>query len=247
MNMQTSTDIKTSRPEILVWDLPVRVFHWLLALSFAGAYLTSESERWKLVHVSLGYTMAGLVAFRLIWGVIGTTHARFSSFVRGPAAVMQYLKSALAKNQGDKIEHHTGHNPAGAIAIVALLALTLVAAVTGWVTYNELSGEWVAELHEGAANVMLGVVVLHLVGVVSGSWLHKENLVRGMITGRKQGAMHESIVRNWWPLAIAIVVTVLGFWWYQWQSAPAADATVDAGAPTAEQQHRHKHADHDHD
>ena len=71
----------------LVWDLPVRMFHWLAVLCFAGAWLTSESERWQLVHVTLGYTLAGLVGFRLVWGVVGTRHARFTRFVRGPQAV----------------------------------------------------------------------------------------------------------------------------------------------------------------
>ncbi|HET7525957.1 MAG TPA: cytochrome b/b6 domain-containing protein, partial [Burkholderiaceae bacterium] len=102
---------------VLVWDAPVRVFHWLMVLSFAGAYLTAESERWRLLHVTLGYTMAGLLAFRIVWGLIGTRHARFASFVRGRAAVMRYLRSLL----GGRPEHHAGHNPAGAWAIVALL------------------------------------------------------------------------------------------------------------------------------
>ena len=72
-----------SSRKVLVWDAPVRVFHWLMVASFAGAYLTAESERWRLLHVTLGYTMAGLVAFRIVWGLVGTRHARFASFVRG--------------------------------------------------------------------------------------------------------------------------------------------------------------------
>ena len=75
----------TAGRRVLVWDAPVRVFHWLMVLSFAGAYLTAESERWRLLHVTLGYTMAGLVVFRMLWGLVGTRHARFASFVRGPA------------------------------------------------------------------------------------------------------------------------------------------------------------------
>lgn len=241
-NNMNQTQHQSARPDILVWDAPVRVFHWLLALCFAGAYVTSGSERWQLVHVSLGYTMAGLVAFRLLWGVIGTRYARFSSFVRGRAAVMQYLKSAREKRP----EHHTGHNPAGALAIVALLGLTLFTVTAGWITYNELAGEWVATLHQVAGNVMLGVVVVHLLGVVSGSWLHKENLVRSMITGRKQGAVNESIVRAWWPLAIAILVTVLGFWWFQWQSAPEP-ASPEAAQQAAQHHRAFHHHDDDHD
>ena len=99
-----------TRSSTLVWDLPVRLFHWLLVLCFAGAWLTAESEHWRLVHVTLGYTMAALVAFRIVWGLLGTRYARFSSFVRGPSAVLAYLRSL----SGPKPEHHTGHNPAGA-------------------------------------------------------------------------------------------------------------------------------------
>jgi cytochrome b len=81
--------------KVLVWDAPVRVFHWLMVLSFAGAYLTAESERWRIVHVTLGYTMVGLVAFRVVWGLVGTRYARFSSFVRGPAAIARYLRGLI--------------------------------------------------------------------------------------------------------------------------------------------------------
>src|SRR5664279_4383475 len=123
---------------VLVWDAPLRVFHWMLAATFVGAYLTAEDESWRTVHVTLGYTMAGLVAFRIVWGVIGPRWARFSSFVRGPAVVVRYVRSIV---QGAP-EHHTGHNPAGALAIVALLGLTLVVTATGWLAYNNTMGEW---------------------------------------------------------------------------------------------------------
>ena len=81
--------------QVLVWDAPVRAFHWLMVLCFTGAYLTSESEAWRLIHVTLGYTMAGLVASRLVWGLIGTRYARFTSFVRGPQAVAHYVRTLL--------------------------------------------------------------------------------------------------------------------------------------------------------
>lgn len=170
------------RTSIRVWDAPVRMFHWLMVLCFAGAWLTAESERWRLVHVQLGYAMVGLVAFRVLWGLVGTRHARFTDFVRGPAAVMRYLRSLL---QG-RPEHHVGHNPAGGWAILALLALTLVTAGLGWVIYNDIGGEWLEEAHEAAASLMLAVVAVHVGAVLLSSWLHHENLVRAMITGRKR-------------------------------------------------------------
>jgi cytochrome b len=203
--------------DVLVWDAPVRVFHWLMALSFAGAYLTAESESLRLVHVTLGYTMAGLVAFRLVWGVVGSRYARFSNFVRGPAAVMRYLRSLLSGQPG----HYLGHNPAGALAIVALLGLTVLVVVTGWANYNEIGGDWTEEVHEVLANVMLGLVIVHIAAVVASSWLHRENLIGAMIDGYKAGDASQGIRKAWPAVAAVLLVVVLGFWAWQWNTAPA--------------------------
>lgn len=212
--------------QVLVWDAPVRVFHWLLVLSFAGAWLTAESERWRLAHVTLGYTMAGLVAFRVLWGLIGTRHARFASFVRGRAAVTRYLGSLVR----GRPEHHVGHNPAGALAIVALLLLAVAVAFTGWAGYQELAGHWVEEVHEGAATVMLVLVGVHVAAVALSSWLHRENLVASMVTGRKAAPPAAGIRSAWRSVAAVLLVAVLGFWWLQWQ-APAAAGLLAGPAP----------------
>jgi cytochrome b len=212
--------------KVLVWDAPVRVFHWLMVLCFAGAYLTAERERWRLVHVTLGYTMAGLVAFRLVWGLVGTRHARFANFVRGPAAVARYARSLFA----GRPEPGIGHNPMGALAIIALLGLTLAVTAAGWATFNELGGDWVEEFHEVAANLMLAVVGVHVAGVILGSRLHHESLVAAMITGRMRGNPEDGVRRAWHGLAVLMLVTVLGFWWLQWQSAPAQGGTAAASA-----------------
>ncbi|NVO08177.1 MAG: cytochrome b/b6 domain-containing protein [Rhodoferax sp.] len=198
--------------KIRIWDAPVRVFHWLLVLSFAGAYLTAESEVWRLLHVTLGYTLGGLLAFRLVWGVVGTRYARFGNFVRGPGAVMRYLQSIKARQP----EHHLGHNPAGAVAIVLLLLLGLGVTASGYVTYNDLGPGWVAELHDLLANAMVVVVGGHLLGVVAASLQHRENLVRAMVTGCKLGPSGQGIARSWGALAVAMVLAVLGFWWWQY-------------------------------
>jgi len=211
---------------ILVWDAPVRVFHWLMVLCFAGAYLTAESERWRLLHISLGYTMAGLVGFRLLWGVVGTRYARFAEFVRGPRAVAGYVQAMLRGQP----QVHTGHNPAGALAIVALLLLTLVVTASGWATLNEFAGKVVEELHEGTANLMIALVVVHIAGVVLASWLHKTNLVRAMVTGRKPGPPAHGIRRPWRSVAAVMLLVVCGFWFYQWQGAPLQGAAVAAHA-----------------
>lgn len=201
--------------EVLVWDLPVRVFHWTLVLSFAGAWLTAESERWRLLHVGLGYAMALLVCFRLVWGVIGTRHARFANFVRGPSAVLAYLRSLL----GPRPQHHVGHNPAGAWAIVGLLALGLVVVAAGWATFENLGGEWPEELHEGAATLMLAVVAMHVAGVALSSLLHRENLVRAMFTGRKRGTPGDAIASPWRLVAALLVVAVAGAFAWAWTGA----------------------------
>jgi len=166
---------------VKVWDIAIRAFHGSFALCFAGAWITADSERYRDVHVILGYAMLGLVAFRVLWGFVGPANARFANFVRGPAAVARYLRSLLT----DRPERHLGHNPAGAVAIILLLALAALAGFTGWAAYEGLGGEWLEESHEFLASAMLTVVGVHLAGVVVASWLHRENLVRAMLTGRK--------------------------------------------------------------
>jgi cytochrome b len=174
-----NTRINTEKTR--VWDLPTRLFHWSLAISFVLAFLTSESERWRDIHVQAGYAMAILIGFRLIWGFVGSTHSRFSDFLPTPAKLKAYLGSLMA----GRPEHYVGHNPAGAVAIFALLGLGLASAASGWVIYQDMGGHFMEELHEVAANGMMGVVGIHLLGVLVSSWLHHENLVRAMITGWK--------------------------------------------------------------
>ena len=203
---------------ILVWDAPVRLFHWLFAACFAGAWLTAESEHWRLVHVALGYTAGGLVIFRLAWGLVGTKYARFSSFVRGPASVWRYLLGILRGHP----QRHVGHNPAGAVVIVAMLALACALTMTGWATYNDVGGNWLGELHEAVASFMLALVGIHVAGVIVSSWLHRENLVGAMLSGRKSGHPDEGIRRAWRSVAAIVLASVLAFWWWQWQGASAS-------------------------
>jgi cytochrome b len=193
---------------ILVWDLPTRLFHWLLAASFAGAWLTADSERWIDLHVALGYTFAGLIAFRLVWGFIGTRYARFSSFVAGPHAVKRYFLSILSFRP----ERHVGHNPAGGWAVLALLGLGAVTALAGFLSFNDYGGHWLEELHEGAASAMLALVFVHIGAVLVSSLVHRENLVRAMVTGLKHGLRSEAIKRPQWIAAGALVAMIVGFW-----------------------------------
>ena len=229
-------------PRVRVWDAPVRVFHWLMALSFAGAWITADSERWRALHVTLGYTVGGLVAFRLVWGLVGTRHARFASFVRGPRAVARYLGSLLR----GRPEHHTGHNPAGALAIVALLGTAALVVFSGWATYNGLWGGRLEDLHEGAANALIALVGLHLAGVVVSSWLHRENLVAAMISGCKHGTPADSVRHAWRSVAALLLAAVLGFWWLQWQAPTGGgggERAVATGQPLMQLKRARRHDD----
>ena len=173
--------------KIRVWDAPTRIFHWSLALAFSVAMLTSESERWRDLHVMAGYTLAGLLAFRLLWGVVGSRYSRFSEFWPRPKAIIDYVKSILAGQP----QHFVGHNPLGAIAIFLLLGLGALTAFSGWLLYQEFGGhrlgEALEEMHEAFAYGMLTLVAIHLCGVAVSSLLHRENLVKAMLTGYKDG------------------------------------------------------------
>jgi cytochrome b len=218
-------DASTSHPprrQTLVWDAPVRVFHWLAVLCFAGAYLTAEADRWRLVHVTLGYTLAGLVAFRLVWGFIGTRHARFADFVRAPREAVAHLRLLLAGRPA----RHTGHNPAGALAILALLALAIGVTLTGWMTQADGSGERFEETHELVANLMLVLVGVHVAAVLLSSRLQGENLVKAMFTGRKEAAPAQGIRHAWYSVATLMLAAVLAFWWLQSREVPAVGASA---------------------
>jgi len=207
-------------PQIRVWDLPVRIFHWLMAFSFAGAYLTAEADNWRQVHVTLGYTMAALVCFRILWGFFGTYYARFASFVRGPKATLSYLQSML---QG-RPQHFTGHNPAGAVAIVLMLGIAMALAGSGWLLYTERAGEWMEDVHELIANLMLAVVLVHIAGVLVASFIHRENLAKSMITGRKHAAPGTKGQGLRTGTALLLLLAVLALWWWQGSHADAPAA-----------------------
>lgn len=212
--------------KILVWDAPVRVFHWLMVLAFAAAWLTAEQDDWRLVHVTLGYTMAGLVAFRLAWGLVGTRYARFADFVRGPGSVLGYFR-ALAHR---KPQHFTGHNPAGALAILAMLALTILVALSGWATLYGYAADTMEEVHEALATLMLAVVGLHVAAVLLSSWLHRENLIGAMLSGRKPGTPEQGIRSARRGVAAVLLLAVLGFWWFQSQDPIGANPLAERAA-----------------
>jgi len=184
-----------NQTELRVWDPLVRIFHWSLVGAFAIAWLAEDE--WMTLHSYAGYLIGGLLAFRLIWGIVGSRYSRFTDFVKSPGAVFGYLKD-LSKF---KARRYIGHNPAGGAMIVVLLLSLLTTVTSGMLAYGATGAgpmsalfvssafygcDWCEELHEFFANFTLLLVVVHLGGVLFESLLHKENLVRAMFTGIKK-------------------------------------------------------------
>ncbi|HEY5128008.1 MAG TPA: cytochrome b/b6 domain-containing protein [Bradyrhizobium sp.] len=167
---------------IKVWDPLVRVFHWSLATLFVTAYLTGEEG--GQVHIAAGYGIAGLIALRIIWGIVGPRHARFSNFIRSPGEVLAYLRDVALR----RAPRYLGHNPAGGAMIIALLVMLVGTGITGYMMTTDAfwGTKWVEEVHETFAGLTVGLVVFHVLGVLLSSLLHGENLVKSMITGWKR-------------------------------------------------------------
>ena len=198
------------KQEVVVWDLGVRVFHWSLVALFTFSYLTGDEL--EELHAYSGYAIIGLLVFRLIWGFVGSKHARFADFVRGPREAIDYLKSMREGHP----KRHLGHNPAGGAMIVVLLVGLSLLTFTGLMAYAEeghgpLAGadvslistayadhddeggkkgkkedEFWEEVHEFTGNFLLVLIFLHVAGVGVSSRLHNERLVKAMISGKKE-------------------------------------------------------------
>ena len=168
--------------EVRVWDPFVRLFHWSLVGLFAFAFVTGDE--WTKPHETAGYIIAGLIAARLVWGLVGPRHARFTSFVKGPQTTAGFLADTLRM----KARRYIGHNPAGAVMVLALIVAVTTIVATGYMmTTDAFWGVgWVEDVHEAATFGTLGLIGLHVAGVVIASLEHKENLVRAMFTGRKR-------------------------------------------------------------
>jgi cytochrome b len=197
----------------LVWDWPLRVFHWLLAtaiaVSFATHYLGIEWFEW---HRRAGYVALVLVAFRLVWGVAGPRHSRFASFVRGPRAVFDYVRGRAPRPVA-------GHNPVGALSVLAFLAVVGAQAGTGLFANDEIVNTgpfygWITQetsnritgWHELGSNILLGLIALHLLAIAWYDLVRRAGLVRAMWTGRKEGA--EGIASSRGALALVVVLVL---------------------------------------
>jgi cytochrome b len=180
----------------LVWDLPLRLFHWLLVLSLAASWATAKAGfDWRPLHMRLGYFTLGLVLFRLVWGFIGPRHARFSSFLAGPAGVLRYVRGMTA---GTLIAQSAGHNPLGALMVIGMLALLGLQTATGLFTsddivyagpYNGAVSDALAKrlghLHHLTFNLILAAVGLHVLAILFYTFAKKQRLVPAMFSGHK--------------------------------------------------------------
>lgn len=178
---QTTEAGRIARPaEVAVWDPLVRIFHWSLVGLFVVTFASEDLQR---VHQPAGYAILALVGLRIVWGLIGSRHARFTDFVPSPRSALAYVRSLTALRPPRSL----GHNPLGGLMVLALLGMLVATGISGWLmTWDGYrDAEWVEEMHEAAASGLLALVVLHVLGVISMSILHGENLVRSMITGRK--------------------------------------------------------------
>lgn len=181
--------------EVRVWDIFVRGLHWTLVVAFLIAYLSGDDL--MFLHVWAGYLVGILVVLRIIWGFIGTRHARFTSFVYRPHKIIRYVRDLLLFRG----RRYIGHSPAGGAMVVALLAMTLLIVGSGLLAFAALEGagplaNYIAvdrsagrvwkEIHEILANITLGLVLVHICGVLWASLVHGENLIRAMWYGKKR-------------------------------------------------------------
>ena len=149
---------------------------------------------------------------------MGTRYARFWSFAYGPKSVLSYVKSLFSRSP----QHFVGHNPAGSWAIYGLLVLSVLAGASGYATYNDIGGRWMEDVHEALANTLLGLVFVHITGVVLSSRLHRENLVRSMLNGYKFGKSGEGIRYRHRLVGAALVAAVVALWIAGPDSLPGA-------------------------
>lgn len=174
---------------VAVWDPFVRLFHWSTAVLVLTAYFTTDGPR--EVHFAAGYAVFGLVTLRLLWGVVGSRHARFHSFVRGPQEVLGYLRSLWE----GRPEPYVGHNPAGGAMVVVMLLLLMIVPVSGWLSQTDafFGVPWVDHLHHMSGHLLIILAGVHVCGVLVSSYVHRENLILAMVIGRKPGHVADKV------------------------------------------------------
>jgi cytochrome b len=208
-----------------VWDLPVRLFHWLLVALLAISWITAEGPvTWMVWHQRSGYAVLALLLFRVMWGLWGSRYARFSSFVRGPRAVGRYALALVRRRP----EHHVGHNPLGGWVVLLMLGLVGLQAGSGLFasdgimtdgplrdTVSRATSKLLTRIHHVNFNVLLAVVGVHVAAAL-GYWLVlRENLIGPMLTGRKHALapVAPAAAVPWWRAALTALAAAGAVWW----------------------------------
>lgn len=208
-------------PSVRTWDLPVRLLHWMFVVLVFSSWLSSEiGGNAMTYHMWVGYAILALVLFRIVWGFLGSQHARFCDFVRSPLAVARYLGGMLRKDS----PHFVGHNPAGGWSVLALLLSLFVQAATGLFANDEIATEGplaghvastvsdlLTTVHRYNFNVLLGLIGLHLAAIVFHLLVKRENLISAMVTGRKQlppgTSAAEGRMASLWLAAVILAIS----------------------------------------
>ena len=238
-------------PSRRVVDAPTRMFHWLFALCFLGAYLTADGERWRLLHITLGYTLAGLLGFRVLYGLFGPRHARLSMMWRKLSGAPAWLRSLPRAGSLADINTRQGQNLLMALAVVALLLVVLPLTLSGYGTDHDwgdfLGGDWLEEVHEFFGETMLAMVLAHVALIAAFSRLRRKNHAAPMVTGRVEGAGPDLVKRNHVWLAALLLIAVLAYWSWEWQQSPRGLVPELAWSGAALEDVRSRNHDHGHD
>jgi len=217
----------------LVWDLPLRLFHWLFASTIVAAYVTAKlGFDWMQWHFYLGYLTIGLLVFRILWGFIGPRHARFSNFIHKPSAIWLYVKGMFTRGSAPSI----GHNPVGGLMVILMLLLAAVQAGTGLFTtdavvwagpYNpSVSGDTaglLSTVHNWNFNVIIAAVGLHVAAILFYLFYKRQNLVVPMLNGHKPATLvpeHEAIRSSELLKALVVSLVASGFVYWLLAHAP---------------------------
>lgn len=240
--------INQSKPNTLIWDLPTRLFHWLITAGFSAAsliaFLSDDGSRWFPYHAIIGLALGFMVVLRLLWGVVGTKHVRLGSLLFAPGTLISYLKRAVLGGGA----RYAGHNPGSAYATLAMLVLVLGISGTG--ILMSLGQRQFKEAHEVMSYVMLGVVGAHVLGVILHTLRHRENVTLAMVNGRKDCDVSHGIASAR-PIIAAIFLGLVGLWTFgltrNYDAAARSTKIPVLGTSLSVGEHgeRHEHGDKD--
>lgn len=223
-----------TRGRRLVVDAPTRMFHWLFALCFVGAYATADGEHWRALHITLGYTMAGLLVLRLIYGLVGPRHARLALLWRRLAGAPDWWRSIGRARTLSNVNWRQGQNLLMALAVAALMVWVVPLALSGYATYNDwgdfLGGDWIEDLHEFFGEAYLAIVLGHLALIAGLSLLRRRNQAHAMLTGRVEGAGPDLVKRNRTWLAATVLLGAIAFAVWVWPEASAGSGSTQSAS-----------------